>query len=53
MEEHKKKENDSKKLYFEKMTPVKCDKMQYYEEALDYAFSQDDVLNIAITGLNI
>lgn len=33
-----------------KLTPTKCEKMEYYEETLDYVFSEMDLLNIAITG---
>lgn len=43
-------EDDAKKLKFKKLTPTKLKKMDYYEEALDFAFKESDLLNIAITG---
>lgn len=43
-------EDDAKKLKFKKLTPTKLKEMAYYEEALDFAFKESDLLNIAITG---
>ena len=42
--------SEHKKLYFKNMTPIDYDDMSGYEEALDYVFSKDEILNIAITG---
>ena len=39
-----------KNINLQKLTPAICDKMDYYEQALDFVFSEDDILNIAITG---
>lgn len=35
---------------FQKMTPIECDDISYYKQALDFVFKEDDLVNIAITG---
>lgn len=47
-EEQKKK---VEKLAFEKLTPTRDVAIDTYSKALDYAFSEDDVRNIAVTGV--
>lgn len=37
-------------LKFQKLTPLKCDNIDYYKDALDFIFKEKDLLNIAITG---
>lgn len=41
---------DIKNLNLQKLTPTKCDNMEYYRESLDFVFNDPDLLNIAITG---
>lgn len=45
-------EDNQNKFTFEKLTPtlLSDDEMQGYTEALDFAFQEQDLLNIAITG---
>lgn len=38
------------KLNFQELTPSRIENMSYYNEALDFAFKNPDILNIAITG---
>ena len=40
---------DEKRMRFQKLTPINAE-LDTYEEALDFAFSEPDVLNIALTG---
>lgn len=42
--------NNFTELKFQKLTPTSCDDMKSYEEALDFIFKENDLLNIAITG---
>ena len=37
-------------MEFQKLTPVNDAKIGVYEDALDYVFKNDDVLNVAISG---
>ena len=37
-------------LKFQKLTPIDNVNLDTYEEALDFVFSQEDVLNIAVSG---
>lgn len=39
-----------RKFIFQKLTPVECDDISGYSEALDFVFANDDLKNIAITG---
>lgn len=41
---------ENKDLHLQKLTPTKTDKMDYYKEALDFVFQENNLLNIAITG---
>jgi hypothetical protein len=41
---------DTKNLNLQKLTPTKCDNMEYYKESLDFVFNDPDLLNVAITG---
>lgn len=38
------------KLNFQELTPSRIENMSYYKEALDFAFKNTDILNLAITG---
>ncbi|MCF8020958.1 MAG: hypothetical protein K9L62_16380 [Vallitaleaceae bacterium] len=38
------------KLYFEKLTPINSADIATYEQALNYVFEEEDLINIAITG---
>lgn len=43
---------ENKKYRFEKLTPKKdIDNLEFYEEALDFALFDNDVRNVAITGI--
>lgn len=42
--------NQKQNLNFQKLTPSHIEDLGAYEEALNYAFSEKDVLNIALTG---
>lgn len=39
-----------KELNFQKLTPAKVEDMKYYKEALEFAFNDPDIKNIAVTG---
>ncbi|MBZ3935809.1 YobI family P-loop NTPase [Methanimicrococcus blatticola] len=39
-----------RKFIFQKLTPIECDNISGYSEALDFVFANDDLKNIAITG---
>lgn len=39
-----------KKLMFQKLTPLADTDISTYEEAIDYAFQNDDIKNVAISG---
>lgn len=44
-------QDKDKTLVFEKLTPARNIAINTYSEALDYAFGEDDVRNIAVTGV--
>lgn len=50
MDKNNKSQVEGKELKFVKMTPIHDLEIRNYEEALDYAFKEKDILNIAITG---
>ena len=39
-----------KKFHFEKLAPIDTADIDVYEEAIDFAFENDDIRNIAISG---
>lgn len=39
-----------KKIHFEKLAPIDTADIDVYEEAIDFAFENDDIRNIAISG---
>lgn len=39
-----------KEFNFQKLTPAKVENMKCYQEALDFAFNDPDIKNIAVTG---
>lgn len=41
---------DSKSLFFEKLTPTDDCDISIYESAIDFAFKEDDIRNVAISG---
>ena len=41
---------EEKEIKFEKLTPIDDADIAGYQEALDFAFKQKDVRNIALTG---
>ena len=43
--------DDNKNFEFKSLSPQKVDNINGYEEALDFAFKNDDINNIAITGV--
>ncbi|MGO1370073.1 MAG: YobI family P-loop NTPase [Senegalia sp. (in: firmicutes)] len=37
-------------INYQKLTPTIAENINYYEEFLDYAYSEKELLNIALTG---
>lgn len=41
---------ENRTINYQKLTPIVTEDISYYQDYLNYAYSEKDILNIALTG---